>query len=163
MPVGGSSDARRAILVALAGVVAAAGIIGIVLFLSSDEVKVAVSEGEFTVGRVTTLLDAQDRDHRPVCLNDPAGGDRPVCVFHTGRLDDQGWLAYDAQTGGCPLDIDVEAQELVGCDGERFPFTGGDLPDYPTRVENGRVLVDLNGADPDATTTTTIAVTGDGP
>lgn len=159
MPVGRNPDARKALLVALAGVVAAFGLVGTVVLLSGND-GTSPSSGAFPVGGVDTLIDAQARDRVPLCLNDPANADRPVCVFHVGEVDDVGWLAYDAQIDGCVLDIDVEAQALVACDGERHPFTGVGLPDYPTRVEDGRVVVNLSGEEFETTTTTTILVTG---
>ncbi|MBA2280624.1 MAG: hypothetical protein H0W25_05215 [Acidimicrobiia bacterium] len=153
MPVA-RTDPRRTLFVAIAAVVLAAGLIAVVL--AANSVRSGGGE-DFDTLEVATLLRLQREDPVPVCLNDPATGNRPICVFHTGDVDDDGWVAYDAQVGGCAFEpLSPEATELVdSCTGETYPFTGEGLDQYPTRVEEGRLIIDLIGAGGAITTSTT--------
>ena len=158
MPVA-RSEPRRALAAALAVVVGAVLLVVVVLFLNSR----STSSGDGTFGGldVDDLLARQDSDGVPFCVDDPVDGLRPICVFHTGTDDDRGWVAYDAQVDGCAFEpLFPEATELVdSCTGETYPFTGEGLAQYETTVVEGRLEIDLDGAD--ATTTTEAPTTTD--
>lgn len=169
MPVARSTEGRRALAVALTGVLAAVALIALVLYLNDDNTASPTGDGggPFVVGQVDTLLD-QDAGVSPVCFNDPAAGERPLCVFHTGGDEDEGWVAYDAQIDGAALTQDRETGVLADADGAVIPPDGGDLPQYATAVVGGRLQVDLGRApgepDPDAadpSTTSSIRISGD--
>ena len=164
MPVA-RSEPRRALLAALAVVVGAVLLVVVVLFLNSR----GTSSGDGTFGGldVDTLLERQEADGVPFCVDDPVDGLRPICVFHTGTDEDTGWVAYDAQVDGCAFEaLSPEATELVdSCTGETYPFTGAGLAQYPTTVVDGRLEIDLVGGDPTTTTeapTTTDSVVESG-
>ncbi len=164
-----STEGRRALLVAVGGVVAAIALIALVLFLNADSTDAPTGDagGPFVVGEVDELLDL-GAGESPVCFNDPAAGERPLCIFHTAGDDDEGWVAYDAQVDGAPITQDRETGVLTDADGEVIPPDGGDLPQYATDVVGGRLQVDLGRApgepDPDAadpSTTSSIRISGD--
>jgi hypothetical protein len=168
VPVARSTESRRALLVALTGVVAAVALIALMLFLNADSTDSPSGDagGPFVVGEVEELLDL-GAGESPVCFNDPAAGERPLCIFHTAGDDDEGWVAYDAQVDGAPLAQDRETGVLTDAEGEVIPPDGGDLPRYATDVVGGRLQVDLDRApgDPDAdapdpSTTTTVRISG---
>ena len=134
----------------MAGLVAAVGLAAVILVATNTDGG-SSGDGEFGELRVDTLLDRQDLDGVPTCVNDPASGDRPICVWHLGGPDDEGWVAYDAQVDGCAFErLSPESTELVdSCTGETYPFTGEGLPQYEVRVEDDdRLVIDL-GTDDD--------------
>jgi hypothetical protein len=154
------SDPRRALIVALGAVVAAGGLFFLVVALSGEgeQVQLGGSDVEFEVGDAAVLAAAIERDNTPLLFQDPAGGRRPIWVQHVGADPAEGWLAFDAQVGGCALEWDAGAGQFVDCDGARYPGDGEGLPQYEVRVEDGDVIVDLV-VDED-TTTTSITRTG---
>ena len=158
MPVG-RTEPRRAVAAALAVVAAAVLLVLVVLFLNSR--GTSSGDGRFSDLLVQDLLDRQERDGVPTCFNDPIDGRRPICVFHTGEDPDTGWVAYDAQVDGCALEYRDAEQHTDSCTGETYPFTGEGLPQYLVEVDDGRLVVDLDGEDP--TTTTTVVESGDVP
>lgn len=151
MPVA-KTNPRRAILVALAALVFAAGLIAVVLVANGS--GGGGGGGNFDTLRVEDLLRRQDDDGVPTCFNDPISGNRPICVFHTGTLRNQGWVAYDAQVDGCGFEtLSPESTELVdSCTGDTYPFTGEGLPQYEVEVRDGRLSIAL--VEQDSTTTT---------
>lgn len=137
----------------LAGVVAAIALFFLVVSLTGNDVEVRFGSDRFEVGPAAARAAAIARDETPLLFNDPSGGGRPIWVQHLGDDPETGWLAFDAQVGGCALDWDREAQEFVDhCTGTRYPQDGQGLAQYPTTVEDGNVVVDVS---PDPSTTTT--------
>jgi hypothetical protein len=136
------TDPSRALLAALVVVVAALALVAVVLFLNSRES--GSGDGSFGNLSVESLLD-QGAGEVPLCFNDPVGGSRPICVYHRGGLEDEGWVAYDAQVDGCAFEPLSEAStELVdSCTGDTYPFSGEGLATYETIVEDGRLEIDL--------------------
>lgn len=169
MPVA-RSDSRKALLIGIAAVVAAAAIGFLIFALSgeSEEVTFGPSGATFEVGDARSLSAAIERDRTPLLFQDPANFERPIWVQHTRDEPEQGWLAFDAQVGGCALRWELDDQRFVGCDGERFPADGEGLTQYEATVTDGDVIVDLDPDDDDdderTTTapTTTILQTGNG-
>lgn len=159
MPVA-RTDPRRALTAGLLVVVAALLVVVVVVVLNSR--GTSSGDGQFGGLSVESLLDA-GADEVPVCFPDPVDGRRPICVFHTGGDPDEGWVAYDFQVDGCAFEpLSADSTELVhSCTGERYPFTGEGLPQYPTSVgEDGRLAIDLTGGEG---TTTSVAESGDVP
>ena len=155
----GRTDPRRAVAASLVVVLAALLLVAVVLFLNSR--GTSSGDGRFSDLLAEDLIDRQARDGVPTCFNDPIDGLRPICVFHTGDDPDEGWVAYDAQVDGCALEY-RDAEELTdACTGETYPFTGDGLPQYLVEVDDGRLVIDLDGADPK--TTTTVVETGNVP
>jgi len=148
---------------AVAAVVFAAGLIAVVL--AANGVRGGDGgTGDFGSADADELVRLQERDGVPALFPDPVGGRQPIFVWHTGGEPDEGWIAYDAQVDGCPLELDREESVLRECDGDEHPFTGDDLPAYEVMVEDGRVVVDLDGDDGTTTTTaTTVVESGDVP
>lgn len=162
MPVA-RTEPRRALLVGLAAVVLAVGLIALVLVIGNA--GSGGGDGEFRSADAEELVRLQERDGVPALFPDPVGGRQPIFVWHTGGDPDEGWVAYDALVDGCPLELDREAEVLRSCDGEEFPFSGEGLAQYGVRVVDGRIAVDLDGDDDAETTSTstTVAETGDVP
>lgn len=155
------TEPRRALGAALAVVVGAVLLIALVLFLNSR--GTSSGDGVFAGLHADDLIERQARDGVPTCVDDPVDGLRPICVFHTGDDPDAGWVAYDAQVDGCAFEpLFPQATELVdSCTGATYPFTGDGLPQYDVTVDDGRLAIDLDGADP--TTTSSVVVSGDAP
>ncbi|CAN5287536.1 hypothetical protein BH18ACT4_BH18ACT4_04320 [soil metagenome] len=165
MPVS-RSDSRRAVLIGVAAAAAAAAVGLLVISLSGEKNEVSFGGGdaEFVVGDAEARARAIDRDRTPLLFQDPARFERPIFVQHLGDDPDDGWVAFDAQVGGCALEWDRSAQRFVDCDGRRYPADGEGLDRYQTRVDDGEVVVDLDPDDETTTTgqpTTTILRTGD--
>lgn len=167
MPVA-KTNPRRALLVGLAAIVFAFGLLAVVLVANGS--GGGGGSGTYDTLQVDDLLERQDDDGVPTCFNDPISGNRPICVFHTGGADNEGWVAYDAQVDGCGFEtLSPDATELVdSCTGEAYPFTGEGLPQYQTRVADGRLIISLtddqrdeeeDDDEGDATTTTAPAET----
>jgi hypothetical protein len=140
------SDPRRALLIALGAVVAAAALVFLAVALGSEgrqSTPYGPDDPEFVVG------DAEDRvDDVPLVFPDVAEGDRPIIVHHVGDDHGEGWVAFDAAPGGCVVEYVPAEDEFADCEGERYPPTGEGLPAYDVRVdEDGDVVVDLNPDD----------------
>jgi hypothetical protein len=108
------------------------------------------SDAEFDIGDAEARAAAIERDRTPLLFQDPARFVDPIWVNHVGDDPDSGWFAFAAADGDCEIVWEVDAQEFVDCDGERYPPDGQGLPQYEVRVEDGNVVVDL---ETDTTTT----------
>lgn len=148
------TNPRRTLLVSLGALLFATVLLAAVIVLNGA--RTSGNSEQFDLLGVDTVLGHQDQDGVPTCLNDPATGDRPICLFHTGGDDDEGWVAYDAQVDGCAFEVlSPEATELVdSCTGDAYPFTGEGLLQYDVTVADGRLVIDLGGDDEDGSTTT---------
>jgi hypothetical protein len=153
------TNPRRALLVGLAAVVFAAGLLAIVLVASGA--GGGGGAGNFESAEVEELARLQERDGVPALFPDPVGGRQPIFVWHEGDDVNDGWIAFDAQVDGQPLELDREDEVLRAPDGREFPFDGEGLPQYETRVDDGRLVVELGGDDGDAAGVTA-ATTGTG-
>jgi hypothetical protein len=154
------TNPKRTLLVAAAAVVFAVGVVALVLI--ANTIRGGGGGEEFDTLEVATLLRLQDDAPVPVCVGDPVNGNRPICVFHTGGADDEGWVAYDAQVDGCAFEtLGPDSTELVdGCTGDTYPFDGTGLTQYATRVEAGRLIIDLVGGTDGGSSTTTTTTSG---
>jgi hypothetical protein len=118
---------------------------------SSESSPLQPVDAEFNVGDASSRAAAIERDRTPLLFQDPADFERPIWVNHTGDRDDEGWSAFAAAVDDCEVEWDVDGQEFVDCDGNRYPADGRGLTRFDVRVEDGNVIVDL---DPDEPTTT---------
>ena len=144
MPVA-QTNPRRAVLIGLAVIVLALGVIGIVLVANGT--TSGSGGGTFDSASAEELLRLQGRDGVPALFPDPVGGRQPIFVWNTGDDPEEGWVAYDALVDGEPLELDREDEVLRAPDGTEFPFDGEGLPQYDVEVVDGRLEIDLAGDD----------------
>lgn len=144
MPVA-RTDPRRAVLVGLAAVVFALGVLAIVLV--ANGARNSSGQGTFDSADARELIRLQERDGVPALFPDPVGGRQPIFVWHEGDDPDEGWVAYDALVDGEPLVLDRDDGVLRAHDGREFPFTGEGLPHYDAEVVDGRLVVALQPQD----------------
>jgi hypothetical protein len=165
MPVarGRGVDARSAFVVGVTGVVIALVVGGFMLYLSSrDDIQVRL--GDDTFRDLDAESSAEEIAARgPLTFLDLAGGNRDIFVQHIGDDPATGWYAFDVRPAGepreCALVWQPDDQQFVDngeCSTELvFPANGEGLPQYPATVnDGGDVVIDLNAAQRDTTTTT---------
>jgi hypothetical protein len=137
------TNPRRAVLVGLAVIVLALGVIAVVLVANSS--TGGGGRGTFDTTSAEELLRLQERDGVPALFPDPVGGRQPIFVWNTGEDPGTGWVAYDALLDGEPLELDRGELVLRAPDGTEFPFDGDGLPQYEVEVVDGRLEIDLAG------------------
>lgn len=138
------TNPRRAVLIGLAVIVLAVGLIAVVLV--ANGASTGSDGGTFDSVRAEDLLRLQQRDDAPALFPDPVGGRQPIFVWNTGNEPTEGWVAYDALFDGEPIVIDRQDGVLrAEADGTEFPFTGEGLPQYAVEVVDGRLQIDLAG------------------
>jgi hypothetical protein len=152
------SHAGKALLVAGVGVIVALGLAFLVAQAASrGDVTIALGDDRFNAGQSERLAaEISNSDNLPFLYADLVTGGRPLYVTHVGDDPATGWVAFgafDPDDPACLVEIDRDAKILVNaCDRTTtYPLDGQGLRLYPTTVEDGRVLVNLN----DLTTTTT--------
>ena len=99
---------------------------------------------EFFVGKTAAIV-----DRTPFLLPDASPNHRrDVYIQHLGGNRDRGWVALGALAPG-----QTDRECFLGwrrghfedpCTHATFPATGAGLTSYPTRVDRGRLYVDLN-------------------
>jgi hypothetical protein len=137
---------RQAVLLGVTGVVIGLVIlVGLAILASRGSVELQGSP-VFDAGRTDSQADAIRRGG-PIPFPDVAGGDRSIYLQHLGDDDDRGWLAFDAAVPGAPgcvVNWVPESEAFVdSCSDERYPPDGEGLGQYPVRVRDGRLTVDL--------------------
>lgn len=160
MPVAESrGHAGRALAVAGAGVAVALGLaFAIAMLASRGEVDIKLGDEQFDAGQVESIAGSiADEDGLPLLYQDLVGGRRNVYVQHLDDDPRQGWVAFgafDPDDPDCAVRIDRDEKVLVNeCDeSTTYPLDGTGLRYYPTVVDDGRLLVDINEL---STTTTT--------
>ena len=128
-------------------VVLAICVAGAVLAIAANDPDVDVNLGddEFEIEQVearAALVPAEGA----LRFADPTGGDRPIIVNHLGGDPDTGWvavLAITPGTSGCIVDWDNDTGAFEDCEGETYPPDGEGLDQFPTRVEDNTLFVDL--------------------
>ncbi len=121
------------------------------------DVKINLGDDRFDAGNTEEIASRIEReDGLPALYADLVNRDRPIFVQHTGDAPDEGWVsfgAFDPDRPTCLVEIDREAKTLVNaCDRDvTYPLDGEGLRFYPTTVEDGHVIVDIN----ELSTTTT--------
>lgn len=158
MPVAQSrGHAGMALVVASVAIILLAIITVLVaLAASRGDVDINLGDDRFNAGQTGSIADRIDEDDGlPALYPDLVNRDRPIFVQHAGSKPDEGWVAFgafDPDDPKCLVEIDREAKILVNaCDRDvTYPLDGDGLRFYPTTVENGSVIVDIN----ELTTTT---------
>jgi hypothetical protein len=144
---------------------------GAVLAIAANDpdVEVNLGDDEFEIPNVEGRA-ASIADQGPLQFADPTGGNRPIIVQHLGDDPEEGWIALLAVAPGsetCAVNWDDDDDVFRDCEGETYPPDGTGLEQYPTRIEDDALFVDLgrgpSSEPPETTTTTTILVTGDAP
>lgn len=159
MPVAQTrGHAGKALLVAGAAIALIAVVTVLVaLAASRGDVEIRLGDERFDAGRTERLAEEiDDGGGLPFLYQDLVSRDRNLFVQHLGDDPDTGWLAFgafDPDDPSCAVEIDREAATLVNaCDPSiTYPLNGDGLRFYPTSVEDGRIIVDIN----ELTTTTT--------
>jgi hypothetical protein len=138
---------KKAVLVALAGVLGGIAVFFLVTSIaSSGEVEVNLGDDRFEVGDAERLANAIERDEQPLAFPDLLRKNRPIFLQHLGDSPEEGWLAFDAAVDACPLEWSVEQETFRDtCTDDVYPRDGEGLPHYPVTVEDGKVIVDLRG------------------
>lgn len=152
MPVAQSQGhAGKALLVAAVAIVLIAVVtVFVALAASRGDVEINLGDDRFNAGNAERIADRIAEDGGlPALYADLVSGDRPIFVQHTGDEADEGWVAFgafDPDDPTCIIEIDREAMILVNaCDREvTYPLDGEGLRFYPTSVEDGDVIVDIN-------------------
>ncbi len=149
----GKALAVAAVAIVLIGVVA----VFVALAASRGDVEINLGDDRFELGRAEDIVDTLDEgDGLPLLFQDLVGRERHIYVQHTGEDPDEGWVAFgafDPDDPSCAVEIDREARTLVNaCDRSvTYELDGEGLRFYPTTVEDGAVVVDIN----ELTTSTT--------
>jgi len=159
MPVAQSQGhAGKALLIAAVAIVLIAVVtVFLALAASRGDVDINLGDERFEVGHTEDIIELIDEgDGLPALFPDLVSRDRNIFVQHTGDDPDEGWVAFgafDPDDPTCLIEIDREARTLVSaCDPDvTYPLTGEGLRSYPTSVEDGTVIVDIN----ELTTSTT--------
>lgn len=124
---------------------------------SRGDVKIKLGDERFNAGHTERLAkEIDDGGGLPFLYPDLVGRDRNLFVQHLGDDPDTGWAAFgafDPDDPSCAIEIDREAKILVNaCDPDvTYPLGGKGLRFYPTVVEGGRVIVDINELSTDTT------------
>jgi hypothetical protein len=143
--------AGKALVIAAAAIV----LIGVVtvfiaLAASRGDVQLNLGDERFDAGGTGSISERIAEDGGlPALYPDLVNGDRPIFVQHTGDDPDEGWVAFgafDPDDPSCIVEIDRDAKVLVNaCDRSiTYPLDGDGLRFYPTTVEDGNVIVDIN-------------------
>lgn len=131
-----------ALLLVLAFVVAQAA--------SRGDVQINLGDDRFEAGRTDRLASSiAEGDGLPLLFQDLVDRDRNIFLNHLGGDPKTGWVAFgafDPANSDCGVEIDREAKTLVNaCDRSvTYPLGGKGLRFYPTTVEDGQVIIDIN-------------------
>jgi hypothetical protein len=154
--------ARRSVVIGVGAVVAAVVTFGGLALLSgSGQVDPRLGDDVFEVGQVERLAANVERDG-PIAIPDASPRRaRDIYLQHLGEADDEGWLAFAAQTPGaerhCLLQWLAEDRRFADpCSDKRYPADGEGLTSYPTTVEEGILSVDLRQPSPPGSTPSTV-------
>ncbi|MGI8754923.1 MAG: hypothetical protein ACR2MB_03495 [Acidimicrobiales bacterium] len=156
----------RAASVALIGVfVMAVGLGGAALLLNRQPSKdLRLGDQRFEAG-LTRRLAPEIADRGPIFFGDVSGRkDRDIILQHLGSKREKGWLAFLAfppdRARSCTWQWQAKERLFrAKCDRKRTaPADGKGLPQFPVKVANGHIEVDLNAdartkAAPTTTTT----------
>ena len=153
MPVssGPRPDLRTVVVVGLAGVVVALGLVLGVLLLSrgGTDVEIRLGDRDFR-DMETGRISAEIADRGPILFGDVADGERDIILQHLGDDPESGWLAFEARRPGQSRDCFFEWQagqaEFVNtCDHDDVVDAAGTgLRHFSVTVVDGDVRVDIN-------------------
>ncbi len=153
MPVssGPRPSLRAAVMVGLAGVVVALGLVGAVLLLTRTGTGVEIRLGDrdfrdMEIGRISTEID----DRGPILFGDVADGSLDIILQHIGDDPETGWFAFEARRAGQSRDCFFrwrpdQADFVNTCDPDDIvDATGTGVRQFEVAVVDGDVRVDIN-------------------
>lgn len=153
MPVssGPQPNLRAAVIVGLAGVVVALGLVGAVLLATrtGTDVEIRLGDRDFRdmeIGRISTEID----DRGPILFGDVAAGSLDIILQHIGEDPATGWFAFEARRAGqsrdCFFRWRPEQDDFVNtCDpDDTVDAAGTGLRQFEVAVVDGDVRVDIN-------------------
>ena len=159
MPVssGPRPDLRTVVVVGLAGVVVALGLVLGVLLLTrgGTEVEIRLGDRDFR-DMETGRISAEIADRGPILFGDVADGELDIILQHLGDDPESGWLAFEARRPGQSRDCFFEWQagqaEFVNtCDSDDVEDAAGTgLRHFSVTVVDGDVRVDITRDEPTA-------------
>lgn len=144
MPRRRSQSEQRAVVIALASVLLALGLLAGLSFLSGrGDVELSnLGDRDFEAGDAERLAERIAKDRGPFLFPDASPNQsRPIYVDHAGGPPTEGWVAILAVEDGCQLTY--TGSGYVDCEGIAYPRDGTGLTRYQTRVDDGTVYVDL--------------------
>ncbi len=153
MPVssGPQPSLRAAVMVGLAGVVVALGLVGAVLLLTrtGTDVEIRLGDRDFRdmeIGRISAEID----DRGPILFGDVADGSLDIILQHIGDDPETGWFAFEARRAGQSRDCffrwrPEQADFVNTCDPDDIvDATGTGVRQFEVAVVDGDVRVDIN-------------------
>ena len=153
MPVssGPRPSLRAAVVVGLAGVVVALGLVGAVLLLTrtGTDVEIRLGDRDFRdmeIGRISAEID----DRGPILFGDVADGSLDIILQHIGEDPETGWFAFQARRAGQSRDCffqwrSEQADFINTCDPDDIvDAVGTGLRQFEVAVVDGDVRVDIN-------------------
>lgn len=153
MPVasGPRPSLRAAVVVGLAGVVVALGLVGAVLLLTrtGTDVEIRLGDRDFRdmeIGRISAEID----DRGPILFGDVADGSLDIILQHIGEDPETGWFAFEARRAGqsrdCFFRWQSDRSEFENtCDPDDIVDAAGTgLRHFEVAVVDGDVRVDIN-------------------
>ena len=153
MPVssGLRPNLRSVIVVGLAGVAVALGLILAVLLLtrSGADVEIRLGDRDFR-DMDTDRISAEIADRGPILFGDVADGELDIILQHLGDDPESGWLAFEARKPGqdrdCFFAWRAERAEFVNtCDADDVVDAAGTgLRHFDVAVVDGDIRVDIN-------------------
>jgi hypothetical protein len=152
MPVAQTrGHAGKALLIATVAIVLIAVVTVLIAQAASrGDVEIRLGDDRFDVGRADKVAARIDKDGGlPALFQDLVGRNRNIYVQHIGDDPDTGWVAFgafDPDDPSCAVEIDRAGKALVNaCDRTvTYSLSGEGLRAYPTSVEGGQVIVDIN-------------------
>jgi hypothetical protein len=167
LPVGRTTTRSevKALVVVLGSLVAI--VAAVVFFLTAvaenGKVQVRLGDDRFDAGRAEQMAE-EVREGGPFTYSDVAGRQRDIVVNHLAQDPAAGWVAFEVRRPGDPRDCQVKWQPDAGhfsytCDASlTFPPNGEGLEQFPVEIVSGRILVDLNAAARESTSTSSSVV-----
>ena len=153
MPVssGPRPSLRAAIVVGLAGVVVALGLVGAVLLLTrtGTDVEIRIGDRDFR-DMETGRISAEIADRGPILFGDVSDGSLDIILQHLGDDQEAGWLAFEARRPGqsrdCFFQWRPEQADFVNtCNPDDIVDAAGTgLRHFEVAVVDGDVRVDIN-------------------
>ena len=153
MPVssGARPDLRTVVVVGLAGVVVALGLVLGVLLLTrgGTDVEIRLGDRDFR-DMETGRISAEIADRGPILFGDVADGELDIILQHLGDDPESGWLAFEARRPGQSRDCFFEwhagqAEFVNTCDPDDVVDAAGTgLRHFNVAVVDGDVRVDIN-------------------
>ncbi|HEY8525806.1 MAG TPA: hypothetical protein VIL48_12615 [Acidimicrobiales bacterium] len=138
---------------------------GVAVLANRGSVEVRLGDDTFA-GQDAEDAARQIAESGPILYPDAGTGDRDIILQHLGDDPETGWLAFAARPAGSPREctlqwqeddevfllLDPEGERRGACDGREVPADGEGLTQYPVRVRDGELDVDINAADRTSTT-----------